>query len=251
MSRGEPAALRYLRRAGVALTDIQLVVATHWDNDHVVGLPQIFEQAPSARFFYPNVVDRDRLARLVATAEVAGRDGRSRGAEAFGRVADVLSSRGDAPRPVGSGTILYRDDSVTLLTLSPTAAAVQAGLAAVGAVLASEPDAATAAEVVEPNFTSLVVWVESPGHTALLGADLEKHEAYGWPAAIDETATLSFPQKRRFLRCPTTEARMQIRRERGAISSSPRLTPPLRHLDGSVRSKPTSIGCATTERAYT
>src|SRR5829696_6025975 len=78
---GVPAAHRFLSHLGVGLERVELVVATHWDNDHVRGLAEILTAAPNAVFVYSNVVDRERLARLVASAEVASGDGWSRGAE--------------------------------------------------------------------------------------------------------------------------------------------------------------------------
>ena len=194
--------LRLLKHFGVAADEVALVVATHWDNDHVGGLAAVLQSAEEARFFYPNVHDRRHLLRLVATAEVAAADGWPRGVEEFGAVLDVLRSTGRTAKAVGSGTTLWRDESTQVLALSPTDAAVHAGLTAIGSELLATPDRATSAVALRPNLTSIALWVETDTHRALLGADLEAHPDFGWSVAIDETANLRLEDKALLLKVP-------------------------------------------------
>lgn len=49
-----PAAIEYLGKIGVSpKTDISLVIATHWHEDHIKGISHIFKMAESAHFAFP------------------------------------------------------------------------------------------------------------------------------------------------------------------------------------------------------
>lgn len=59
-SQTEPAVLVYLEKIGVnAAKDVDLVLATHWHDDHIRGIGRLFESCLSARFACP-VALRDR-----------------------------------------------------------------------------------------------------------------------------------------------------------------------------------------------
>ena len=45
-----PASLIYLDAIGVSPSDVQVVVATHWHDDHVRGIAQVFEACENAQF---------------------------------------------------------------------------------------------------------------------------------------------------------------------------------------------------------
>ena len=45
-SDNKPAGLSYLEAIGVSVEDsVKLVVATHWDDDHIAGLARVVEKA--------------------------------------------------------------------------------------------------------------------------------------------------------------------------------------------------------------
>lgn len=176
VSRRRPAAVRYIEYAGGAIKDIRWVVATHWDNDHVRGLAPVLAVAPRARFFSPAVADPDRLATLVAAAEVATEeDAEEHGADAYGQVLRQLALRGEPGALLSARTLLLRTDDVIVMGLSPTEWAVRRGMASVGRELVTDVSPGSAATAISPNLTSAVLWIETPTHRVLLGADLERH----------------------------------------------------------------------------
>jgi hypothetical protein len=202
MSFGRPVSLRYLDHCRVDPDQVVIVAASHWDNDHSDGLAQILRDSPNAQFVYPYVVDREKLVKIAATARLAASDGRGRGVDAFGEVLFALKESGRLAEAARSKQTLWQDEEIHVRALSPTSAAVQAGLASVGRELLSEPSKGSVATAVKPNLTSMVLWVETATHRVLLGADLEAHASYGWTAAVEDSRALLLGGRAQLLKVP-------------------------------------------------
>src|SRR5258708_29371462 len=63
-----PVPLEYLTRMGVNLAEhIALIVATHWDDDHIDGLAELFVEAKSAVFACPASLTAPEFETVLAT----------------------------------------------------------------------------------------------------------------------------------------------------------------------------------------
>ena len=166
-------------------------------------MAEILAAAPQAKFFSPAVTDIDRLATLIATAEVASAEtGDDHGADAYGRVLHVLAARREPGALIASRTQILRTERVIVIALSPTDWAIRRGMAAVGRELHTDAALDSAASALTPNLTSAAIWIESPTHTVLLGADLECHPEYGWERAISETQSARGSGRATLLKVP-------------------------------------------------
>jgi beta-lactamase superfamily II metal-dependent hydrolase len=190
MSRRRPASLRYLEHEGIDPADVEVVAASHWDNDHANGVAELLRAAPEAQFVHPYVADPKRLVEMALTARVAAQDGLPHGLDAFGDALVALAERSRPAEAARSKQTLLEDEDVHVRALSPTSAAVNDGLVSVGMSLVVPPAKRKTAKVVRPNLTSMVLWVQTDTHRALLGADLEAHTRHGWQAAIADGRTL-------------------------------------------------------------
>jgi hypothetical protein len=64
----KPVALEYLSEIGVDVTErVLLVAATHWDNDHIGGLAEVFRLAKNAAFACPATANKDEFRRILET----------------------------------------------------------------------------------------------------------------------------------------------------------------------------------------
>lgn len=64
----KPVALEYLGEMGVDVPEsLLLVVATHWDDDHIGGLAEVFAFAKNAVFACPATVNEDEFKHILAT----------------------------------------------------------------------------------------------------------------------------------------------------------------------------------------
>jgi hypothetical protein len=206
VSRRRAAPLRYIEHVGGDPADIRWVCATHWHNDHVKGLSEVLAAAGTdATFFSPAISDPKRLARVIAAAETAAADSTEEldfGADSFGLVLEELDNREEPLSLTAARSFILRRGGVAVSALSPTAWALHRGQASVSRDLVTEPAPNTAAAVLEPNLTSIALWLETPTHVVLLGGDLERHEEFGWSRAITETADTRGERRATLLKVP-------------------------------------------------
>jgi glyoxylase-like metal-dependent hydrolase (beta-lactamase superfamily II) len=91
------AALEYLARRGVEVaSQVTLVVATHWHDDHVRGLASLLEAARGARFCC-SVALRGREFRELADHTIPVSTSFSSGVDEFRQIMRILQERRQAP----------------------------------------------------------------------------------------------------------------------------------------------------------
>jgi hypothetical protein len=191
--RTEPVAVEYLRGfKNNAESNIKLIVATHWHDDHIGGLASILGLAPEAKFCCSMALKSDEFLTLVSAAPetISGRSG----VDEFASILKQLENRGQrAPVfAVENKRLLHlpgtgRPFPISLMTLSPSNPTIRLALTEIAGLLpkAGEPQRRVINR--SPNHASVVLWVEAGGVRALLGADLEhaNRTGEGWMAVID------------------------------------------------------------------
>jgi len=89
---GTAVALSYLRELGVPVEkSVRLVVATHWHDDHIGGLGELFETARTAKFVNSAAHPLKNLVRLVTLGAKTGPA--SSATVEFHKVTEVLEAR--------------------------------------------------------------------------------------------------------------------------------------------------------------
>lgn len=196
----QPAALHYLNGFGVApATSIQLVVATHWHDDHMDGISKVFQAATGATFACTAAVQQpefnDILAAWTGTQFLAGGSGidefRSILAELRKRSS---SARKVAPKLAGVGRTLWpisgkaNPCGMSIKCLSPSDAAVLATISRLKGVAPVSSKVRRRLPHLKENDTSVVLSVEAAGHRILLGGDLHVRadRSLGWLAIVDD-----------------------------------------------------------------
>jgi len=188
-SDNKPAGLSYLEAIGVSVEDsVKLVVATHWDDDHIAGLARVVEKATSAIVACSGTLtDEDVLAF-------------------------VYAQEGEETSPLGSGVdelrailelrgreIVWAKENVPLCPHppgdSPAVVALSPSEDAVARSVESLIEAATGKSVTlrrrytaseGPNGASIACSVRGPDDRIILGADLVNgpNPAAGWDAVL-------------------------------------------------------------------
>ncbi|SDL62973.1 hypothetical protein SAMN04488074_112111 [Lentzea albidocapillata subsp. violacea] len=196
-TKSRPAALEYLEGIGVDCgSSVDLVVASHWHDDHIRGMAQVVDTCSSATFVCSTALRSDEFVQLVSAAEPEMSLGS--GLSEFRKVMDIVVGRRNSgvQNPVkfaqADMTIWSNPNrpAVRVHTLSPSSASTLHTFQEIGALIPSVESARLRVPKVQPNDTSVVVWVEFEFEQALLGADLEvvADDARGW-AAICDSAT--------------------------------------------------------------
>jgi beta-lactamase superfamily II metal-dependent hydrolase len=197
-----PIALRYLKQLGVDVaTAVDLIVATHWHDDHVQGISELYEACPAALLVVPQAMNSDEMNAFRREAQ----------RYAIGTVSSGVDElEAIVSRQAAESRHEFRLAKINNRLLSVPAASLTHGLPVdIEALSPSDRDvaafvrelAAQAAETTkgrwampfDENDVSVALWVSIGPHRVLLGADLTAYadQTRGWGAVLTSSAPLS------------------------------------------------------------
>jgi hypothetical protein len=187
--------LGYLKAIGVDPSRIRVVVATHWDDDHVNGLGETFEAAVSAKFVASSALSSPELLSVLASWGLADFVPGGSGVTEIRRILMELGRRAkltNFPSPIRAchNRIIWErplNGPVEVRTLSPSDAANAAATARLGELAAQSTSIKRRLPRIEDNHASVVLAITAGNVSVLLGADLEVRadRAFGWHAITD------------------------------------------------------------------
>lgn len=177
---------------------VERIVATHWHDDHIRGISQIYETCPRATFVCSDVLSRrEVLALFTAKAsptpppERRVRSARAEMTEVF-RIARRRKQDGIITKPLqwasSDKTLWTRNSdglSVRVTALSPSDASITAAAELLGKDLSAGSDISRLPPA--SNEPCVALWLQVDDVGALLGADLEvtRDPARGWDAVLN------------------------------------------------------------------
>ena len=179
---GNPRALEYLQSIGVDPTqEVDLIVATHWHDDHIRGMARLVEVCSKADFCCASALLDDEF--LAATDALEGRhltaDGS--GVREIHRVFTWLESKASQPTFAAANRRIHLRDQCEIWSLSPDDAAFRNFLRSVRSLFPAAGRAKARVPSVSPNDMSVVLWIAIGNMAVLLGSDLETR---GWLAIL-------------------------------------------------------------------
>jgi hypothetical protein len=174
-----PCALTYLEGIGVDLQNVKYIIATHWHDDHIRGLGDIYVKCPNARLCYSNAIKNRTFLAMVATlARKSGTE--TSGVDTLFQIFDEGARRvlnGDylGVSPVMANLsitpLLSKFQIVALSPSSPICVQAMASLANLMPVRGQQKRRLIAPSC---NETAVVLWIQVGHRKVLLGADLEE-----------------------------------------------------------------------------
>jgi len=184
-------ALEYLERLGVDVASaVRVVVATHWDDDHIVGLADICRASVSAKFVCSAAMTSEQFESILATWRLRSFLPGGSGIDEMDAIIQVLENRGAVS--ASAQKVLWSSDEPTRVevrALSPSEAAVAAmiGRFADAAAQASGTPLSRRLPNIVDNHASVVIGLAVGDARALLGSDLQMRSDrhFGWFAIID------------------------------------------------------------------
>ena len=180
---GKPRALEYLASIGVdARRDVDLVVATHWHDDHINGMATIVEVCREANFCCANTLINGEFLATIDALEGRHLTERGSGVREIYRVFKWLESKSSRPRFASANTRIHLRGPCEIWSLSPGNTAFEGFLKSVGALLPRQGQAKTRIPSISPNDFSVVLWIAIEDVAVLLGSDLERA---GWIEILD------------------------------------------------------------------
>lgn len=186
----EPAALKYLRSIGAGANCVDLIVATHWHDDHVRGLSQLIQAFPHARVCVSSILTNQEFVTSIIAHDERPLTQVTSGVHEMKRVLDLQQGKG-ITRAVADRRVFQRDgfshgNAVEVWTLSPGDVAYDRFIQSLEKLMPRAGEQKRRVPVLTPNECSVVVLVMIGELAILLGADLEEDSSCkGWSAIID------------------------------------------------------------------
>jgi hypothetical protein len=199
---GQPIALDYLRSVQVDVaSQVKLVIATHWHDDHIGGLAKVLRAAESARFVDSIAYSPARIVRVV---ELGAKTTASASATSeYEGIFEVLKERREKGERLEAVGPIHAVANRRLLALTGPTRSVESEVIALspsdGVFNLAEAEISSALSAVEqrrrpprqgPNQLCVVLWLKVGVLNVILGADLE-HVAgvtEGWRAIVGSSA---------------------------------------------------------------
>ena len=206
-----PAALEYFGLLNIDMEDaVKLIVASHWHDDHIRGLSDLFIKCAHALFSMPIALKEKEFLTLIRLYDRFPKTTENSGLKEFIRIIMTLANRESnaqfkppkyalADRLLYSNQIRLISDSVDakVYALSPSDAAFQQSLMAFANLLpkfnSREYKSIIRVASPSPNHTSVVLWIEIGIHRILLGSDLENtnDSETGWTAILNNSQVVN------------------------------------------------------------
>ena len=177
-TEGKPRALEYLESIGVNPAQVvDLVVATHWHDDHIRGMARLVEVCSKADFCCANALLNNEFLAAVGALEGRHLSADGSGVREIHHVFTGLKSKASRTKFAAVNRLIHAQGKCEIWSLSPSDAAFRNFLQSIGRLFPSESRTKTRVPSVTPNDMSVVLWIGVDDIAVLLGSDLEKR---GW-----------------------------------------------------------------------
>lgn len=168
---GQNLPLLYLNTLKVPLSEVAIVVCTHWHSDHINGLHEVLQDCPNARFYYPAVGQKNNLLKYLLLGDKA--QGKS---SVWTEFLNCLKTAGEKRTNYGFlDRIVYDQGNGTqLIALSPSDKMLDEMHKVLAKFDVKDSDLTKINEtIITPNMCSTALILSTPDTCILLGADLE------------------------------------------------------------------------------
>lgn len=193
----DPIPIWYLKRLGVNLiNDVDVVVATHWHDDHINGLASVIAACANARFCCAAALTKQEFVSTATALHANNRLLAGSGAREIVAIYESIAARPGRPpvRKAMQDRLLHRIEHhwlgearpTELWSLSPSDRELDIFLAQIASMLPDHKTTKFRVLAQNPNNTAIVLKVESPSISILLGSDLENRDDphTGWKAVL-------------------------------------------------------------------
>lgn len=188
------APLDYLRLIGVDFSNVVLVVASHWHDDHVKKLSDVVKACTQAKFCCSSALQKDEfMAYVTRQNEIADIKWTS-GVYELNNILEILSERKHSSiihaisnRRVLHQNILSHSCACEVWTLSPSDKDIENFIKDIKNLIPTENDQQTIAINPKRNKCSIVIHIRIGDEILLLGSDLEetKDDSTGWRVIVN------------------------------------------------------------------
>lgn len=193
--KDRPAALSYIDAMSIPREDVELLVVTHWHDDHVRGFSALIEACPNARVVVANALTTDEFQTLAKAYGRSRAKTQEPGLREIDRVFDLIVSESrSVAYAVADRVVWTRDVELaggtvrsTLSSLSPTDEGSRRALLGLQRLMPRPGTSKRRLPNPSPNDLSIVLWLSVGSHRVVLGGDLENA---GWAEILNSSTLL-------------------------------------------------------------
>ena len=183
--KGTSRSLRYLENMDIDPAEsVELIVATHWHDDHIRGMAQMVEVCDKATFCCSSVLRDKEFLAVVGALEDRHLSAAGSGLREIFNIFSWLSEVKSQPTLAIADRLIYRRGECEIWSLSPNDANFLHFLRTIGALVPKEGESKRRIPSISPNDVAVVLWIKADDLVVLLGSDLEKR---GWVEILQST----------------------------------------------------------------
>lgn len=208
---GNSLPLEYLNSMGVQVNiDVVMVICTHWHDDHIQGLAQLFTAAECADLCFARANDLKKFLQFVKIdVKKAKVHASISSTNEFNACIDLLNKRRKHPKWASADrtllNILVNGKSCSLHSLSPSDYTMQNFDRELSTLMDKYVSRDSKVIAQSPNAKSVALYVKfGEKHRVLLGADLEvgKNTDEGWLNILNHSTTIETDKKASLFKIP-------------------------------------------------
>jgi len=203
-----PVSLEYLNNLGIDVErSVIMITATHWHDDHIKGLSQIYNTCNNANFVFSAALKDSDYKKLFSIYERNKPSIEGSGVDEFTEIFNKLILKRNHFSFADQDKLLFRDnfiiDSVTypvlIWSLSPTNEAILQSVFSINNLIKLSGQKKRVPPP-SPNYAAVVLLICIGNDCILLGADLESNnKKFGWDNIINNSTVLQSHKKSIFI----------------------------------------------------
>jgi Metallo-beta-lactamase superfamily len=190
-----PASTAYLHKLGINPgSAVKILLASHWHDDHIGGLADVFDECRVAKFFCSAALQTSEFVTLV---RLAGARSIDRGVQEFKKILDLLKERASSGNAGPEWAIedrrlwhrAHQSSAVEIFALSPSSASQTLSFNDISRLMPEVEKQKKRIVAPTPNNAAVVLWINIGNDSIILGSDLQQTStnSMGWSAIVNST----------------------------------------------------------------
>lgn len=192
----QPVALQYFDQIGVnASTQVELIIITHWHDDHIRGAAELVDSCPNAGLCFSEAFTEDEFLRFLSVYSSTKMSSHGTGVDEFTAILEKIKEparkiyRGGQDKRILNlpGADLSHGHPCEVWTLSPSGFQVTESEARFATLIPEAQETMRRAVPGGQNNHSVAAWISIGDENIVLGADLEttKDVRAGWDSVLN------------------------------------------------------------------
>jgi len=181
----------YLHSIGLSYNDIFIIIATHWHDDHIKGLANIYNSCPNATFYCSDAFNSSEFFQLYAAYKDSTLP--NNGIRALTEIITLIDQRDDYFRTLKVNKLMLQENIntsiLTIHSLSPSDYSCWIAKQELISLMPLVGESITGVHDIQPNQNCIVLLMSFNDENILLAADIEntKDSRTGWNGILNHS----------------------------------------------------------------